>query len=508
MQGAIRWRVAPFVYPAGRMRRAWVVAGLMCIAAAAGAAPSPPVIALKPCRLEHPFRMLALGAECGTHVTAENPDDPAGRKIELFVARVPAISFNKQPDPLFLIAGGPGTSAVDLYTSSAGPFDRIRRDRDIILLDQRGTGRSHRLDCAYSDRNLFERVGDIKLEAENARCRDELSKRADLRQYTTSVAVRDLDEVRRALGYERINLFGNSYGTRVAQHYARRYPRSTRTLILDGVVNPEVVLGPAIALDAERALERILKRCLADTACTKAFTDPTADYRELRRRLAERPVPTMVSDAATGRPINFDFTTRHLSAVLRFASYNDDQAALLPLSLHMATHEGNFTPLASQFRVFAQSLEAAFAYGMHNSVACSEDTPLIDTGKLDVAALDATHMGAEQVHQLIEGCKAWPRGVVDADLHEPLKSDAAALLLSGADDPVTPPEYATLAQRAFADSKHVIIAGHGHGQYAAPCVDRIMASFINAGSARELDATCTQKLKPMPFFITLAGPAP
>jgi pimeloyl-ACP methyl ester carboxylesterase len=216
----------------------------------------------------------------------------------------------------------------------------------------------------------------------------------------------------------------------------------------------------------------------------------------------------MVSDVATGRPITFDFTPRHLSAVLRFASYNDDQAALLPLSLHLATHESNFTPLASQFRVFAHSLEAAFAYGMHNSVACSEDAPLIDSNRLDLVALNATHMGAEQVQQLIEACRDWPAGVVDADLHAPLKSGAAALLLSGADDPVTPPAYALLAQRAFADSKHVIIAGHGHGQFGAPCVDRIIGNFVAAGTAKGLDTSCTDKLKPMPFFITLAGPAP
>ncbi len=493
---------------AGLLAAAGLAIAGLAMAAPAEADENTSQIKLTPCRLEHPFRMLALSAECGTFVTPEDPAQPSGRKIELFVARVPAISFKKQPDPLFLIAGGPGTSAVDLYTSAAGPFDRIRRDRDIILLDQRGTGRSHRLDCPYSNQNLFERVEEVRLAEETARCRDELAKTSDLRQYPPSIAVRDLDAVRRALGYERINLFGNSYGTRVAQHYARRYPAATRALILDGVVNPEVILGPAIAIDAERALERILKRCAADAACSRAFGDPANDYRTLRARLAARPTPTMVSDAATGRPINFDFTNRHLSAVLRFASYNDDQAALLPLSLHMATHEGNYTPLASQFRVFARSLEEAFAYGMHNAVACSEDTPLIDAGKLDEAALNATHMGAEQVKQLIEGCKEWPRGVVDDDLHAPLKSTAAVLLLSGADDPVTPPEYATAAQRAFADSRHVIIAGHGHGQYGAPCVDRIMASFIDAGTAQGLDTGCTEKLKPMPFFITLAGPSP
>jgi pimeloyl-ACP methyl ester carboxylesterase len=451
--------------------------------------------------------MLALPAECGTFRVPENYDDPKGRTIELFVARVPAISLNKAKDPLFLIAGGPGTSAVDLYTSSAQPFDRVRRDRDIILLDQRGTGRSHRLDCEEQNEDLLEKFDTAALTNSTRKCRNDLSKNSDLRQYTTSVAVRDLDAVRRALGYRRINLYGGSYGTRVAQHYARRYPDATRTLILDGVVDPRTVLGPAIAIDAERALERILKRCADDASCARAFTDPFADYRSLRTRLASTPPRVTVNDAS-GKPLEFDFTLRHLSAVLRFASYNDDQAALLPLSLHLAAHESNFIPLANQFRVFARSLDEAFAYGMHNSVACSEDTPLIDSGKLDRAALGATHMGAEQVEQLIQACRDWPRGVVDADLHAPLTSKAAALLLSGADDPVTPPEYATLAQKAFADSKHVIVAGHGHGQLGAPCVDRILASFVVAGTAKDLDTQCTAKLKPMPFFTTLSGPAP
>ena len=452
--------------------------------------------------------MLALPAECGSFTVPENPDKPGGRQIDLFVARVPAISIKKAPDALFLIAGGPGTSAVDLYTSSAPPFDRVRRDRDIVLVDQRGTGRSNRLDCKYGNENLFERFDEVEVGPENVRCRDDLSKTNDLRMYTTSIAVRDLDAVRVALGYERINLYGGSYGTRVAQHYARRYPESTRTLILDGVVNPEQVLGPGIAIDAEHALERILERCKDDAACAKAFADPVADYHSLRERLVANPWPATVSAAATGRPIHFEFTARHLSAVLRFASYNDDQAALLPLSLHLAVHEDNFMPLANQFRVFARSLEEAFAYGMHNSVACSEDTPFIDRASLDVAALNLTHMGAGQVEQLLDACRDWPKGVVDKDLHAPLKSDAAALLLSGSDDPVTPPAYATLAARGFADSRHVIIAGHGHGQLTAPCVDRVIAAFIRAGTAKDLDTSCTQKLPPMPFFTTLAGPAP
>jgi pimeloyl-ACP methyl ester carboxylesterase len=494
------------MYPARRMLRLPALAVLFALGSHLATA-AEARLALSPCRLEHPARMLAVPAECGTVSVPENPDQPAGRKIELFVARVPAISLNKAQDPLFLIAGGPGTSAVDLYTSSAGPFSRVRRTRDIILVDQRGTGRSHRLDCHYDNRDLLESFDDVDVGPANVECRDELAKTSDLRQYTTSIAVRDLDHVRQLLGYSRINIYGQSYGTRVAQHYARRYPQFTRTLILDGVIDPATVLGPAIAVDAERALERILRRCSADAACKKAFADPYADYQNLRARLIANPPRVTVSDA-NGKPIEFSFGARHLSAVLRLASYSDDHAALLPLSLHLAGRDNNFTPLANQFRVFARVLEEQFAYGMHNAVACSEDTPLIDAARLDRKSLDLTHMGAMQVEELIEACKEWPKGVVDADLHAPFKSKAAALLLSGADDPVTPPEYAARAQEAFADSKHVIIAAHGHGQLGAPCVDRVIASFIDAATARGLDASCTNKLAPMPFFITLSGPSP
>jgi pimeloyl-ACP methyl ester carboxylesterase len=186
--------------------------------------------------------MLALTAECASISVAENPDEPKGCTIELFVARVPAISLNKKPDPLFLIAGGPGTSSVDLYTSSSGSFERVRRDRDIILVDQRGTGRSHRLDCDYGDQNLFERIDEVEGGPPTVKCRDELTKKSDC-AYTTSVAVRDLDRC----GIARLRThqpYGNST-ERAGASTRAPLPKATRAVILDGVVNPEVVLGPA-----------------------------------------------------------------------------------------------------------------------------------------------------------------------------------------------------------------------------------------------------------------------
>jgi pimeloyl-ACP methyl ester carboxylesterase len=234
-----------------------VLAVFMVLAATAagpvGAAP-PPTLALSTCRLTHPSQLVAIDAQCGELAVAENPALPHGRQIRLFVARVPAVSEHGQPDPLFVLAGGPGLGATTFYTGVAAVFERIHRDRDIVLVDQRGTGASNALACPGAlDPQTPDSVVAVTQEARA--CLARLAAHADVSQYTTSLAVRDLDAVRVALGYETINLYGGSYGTRVAQHYLRRYPAHTRTVILDGVVPPQMTLGASLALDAQDALQ-------------------------------------------------------------------------------------------------------------------------------------------------------------------------------------------------------------------------------------------------------------
>ena len=464
-------------------------------------------LSLTPCRVDGPARIQAVAAECGTLVVPENYSLRNGRQIGLQVARIRAVNQHPASDPLVVIAGGPGMASTSFYPGVASAFGRIRRDRDILLLDQRGTGKSNPLDCEFDDQDLID-PDSVDIAAVTRKCRDDLATHADLAQYTTSVAVRDLEVLRRALGYPKFNLYGVSYGTRVAQHYARRYPETTRALILDGVVDPSLILGPNMALDAEAALQRIFARCVADPPCKAAFGDPTNDYHALWAALANKRVKVTLADPTNGAGRQLEFGQPHLSAVLRLASYDPTQAALLPLALKLANRVGDFVPLAAQFLLISRSLDSTFAYGMHNSVACSEDAADIDLEALPHAALAATYLGFRQVEQLVAMCREWPRGVVDSDLHAPLKSTAAALLLSGGDDPVTPPVYAARAKHAFPDSLHLILPGFGHGQLTAPCVDRIMAEFLTAGSARALDVSCVNKLTPAPFFLSPAGPAP
>jgi pimeloyl-ACP methyl ester carboxylesterase len=481
-------------------------AGLLLGCITSGSAQAAPTLTLSACQLEHPLRLTVVAAECGTLSVAENPADPHSRRIGLRVARVPAISRRKLADPLFVLAGGPGQAATAFYASVAGAFARINRDRDIVLLDQRGTGGSNLLDCPQDAETLY-RAADAEIARSTRTCLAALKSRAAVAYYTTSVAVQDLEQVRRALGYARIDLYGVSYGTRVAQHYIRRFPRQVRAVILDGVLPPGLAIGPAVALDAEHALRAILARCAQDAPCHAHFADPLADYLGVRAALARGAVSTRLPDPATGEPRQLEFGTDQLAMVLRLASYSSDYSGLLPLMLHRAHASADYTQLAAQFLLIQRSYEDV-ATGMHNSVVCAEDVPFYDTHAIDRAQLAATFMGASQIDGLRIVCGVWPRGPVDADFHAPLKSTVPALLLSGSDDPVTPPAYAQRAAAGFMRARQLVLAGFAHGQLTAPCMGRVLARFLDVPDPAALDVSCTNNARPLPFFVTLNGPAP
>jgi len=464
-------------------------------------------VAWAPCQLTHPAGVATVAAHCTSLQVPENADDPEGRRIDLFVARVPAVNARKTPDPLFILAGGPGAAASEFYAGVAPAFARVNRDRDIVLVDQRGTGRSNALRCDFDDEALLG-AGDAQFLAQTRRCLEEVSTHADVREYTTSVAVRDLELVRRALGYERINLYGVSYGTRVAQHYLRHHGAQVRTVTLDGVVPAERILGPDIAVDAEAALAQVLARCANDDACRSAFGDPVVHYRALRSRLEEQPAGVLLAAPRTGERVAIEFGPAHFATVLRLSTYGAEQAALLPLALYEAHMHRNFVPLASQYLLMSDTLSGQMAYGMHHSVVCTEDAPWFPDARAERAVLASTFIGTRQLDGLAALCEVWPRGVIDDDLHAPLASEVPALLLSGSADPVTPPAGAAHAAAGFRHSRHVVIEGFGHGQIGAPCVDRLLAAFVASGAAEGLDAACVERLRPMPFFTTLAGPAP
>jgi pimeloyl-ACP methyl ester carboxylesterase len=460
---------------------------------------------LTECRLEHPLKLISVPARCGTLRVPEDREHPKDGSIELKVAVVPALNRRSTAAPMFLLAGGPGQSAMQVYVSLHSAFTRINRDHAIVLLDQRGTGSSSLQSCEYPEE--WQQPADPipALRKATADCLAKLGQR--VRFYTTSIAVRDLEEMRAALGYEQIDLYGASYGTRVAELYMRRHPARVHAVILDGVTYPEQVIGVETPQDGESALNLIMARCRQAPDCAAAYPDLQQDLDSLLRRFGPQKVMVTIDDPNSGLPLEIEFNRKILGAALRFLSYSAMQASLLPALIHQAAH-GKLRPLASQSIMNARQIGDQLANGMQYSVICSEDEPFFAAAHIDRAAMAKTYQGTELVDALSEICKLWPRGPVDADLHAPLHSDIPTLLLSGEADPVTPPADAERAASSLTRHRHLVLKGEGHGQLASGCVPRLMADFLDSAAPDKLDAACLDQHSPEPFFLSMTGPAP
>ena len=479
------------------------VAGCLTTSCLLGAAVPAAAIDLSPCDLAARDGRREVDAECGTFGVPLNPNDPGGETIELFVAVVPALAEQPSPDPLVVIAGGPGEAATRFYATVEGAFSRIVRNRDIVLVDQRGTGRSAPLRCDGGPGDPFLTAGGVDVAiAAGAECLEGLDH--DPRYFTTSVAVGDLERVRRALGYGEWNLYGVSYGTRVAQHYLRRFPDRTRRIVLDSVVPPGVALGPEVALASQAALDKLFDRCGADAACRGAFPDLRERFDAVLERLREAPVETVLDHPRTGDPVEVVVDHWMLVGVVRLLVYHPQTASLLPVLIE-ATHRGDYRALATQAYVIAAGIED-IAMGLHNAVVCTEDIPFVRDVDLDAQA--ATYMGTAFMETVTGICGHWPRGLLDDDLREPLVSDRPTLILSGELDPVTPPRYAVQAAAGLSNAVQVVGRGQGHGMLMVGCAQRLMAEFLDLDDAAALDLDCVDRMRPFPLFLSRMGPGP
>ena len=460
---------------------------------------------LEDCRIRAGEGFPGIKARCGTFERLENPDDPDATPIKLRVAVVAALSLEPEPDAFVPIAGGPGQSTIEFYASVAGAFEEVRRTRDILLLDQRGTGQSARMDCDADDDLIEGSFSREQTIAVTDACLEQLP--YDPRYFTTSVAVEDLEALRQALGYSQLNLYGVSYGSRVAQHFVRRFPESTRSVIIDGVVPPQIALGPGIAIDAQNVLDAIFDRCRESEPCRARFPTIRDDFQKLRQRLAADAVTVSLPSPLKGAPEEIRFGTDELAGALRLLSYHPSSVALMPLMIDEAVN-GNFQPLAAQFLMIAEDVQDSLSIGMHNAVVCTEDAPYFDGEDVGRNDLELTYIGPVQLDALAAICSVWPAGVLDDDFKKPLATDLPVLLLSGEADPVTPPAYADLAAVDLENALHLIGRNQGHGQAPRGCVPKIIGRFVETASVDELDAGCMDKLHAMPFFLDFSGPSP
>jgi pimeloyl-ACP methyl ester carboxylesterase len=383
-------------------------------------------------------------------------------------------------------------------------FEEVNRTRDIVLVDQRGTGEESGFACEnMEDESLPDDLPDEAAIGLLDECRADLAERADLTQYTTDRFIEDLEEVRAGLDYDTINLYGASYGSRAALAYMRRHPERIRSVVLDAVAGPDLVLFRDMPRDGQRSLDLLFERCAADAACNAAFPNVRAEYGELLARLAE-PQAIAIAHPLTNEPLEFQLTRDRLSQYVFNILYSAEFQSLLPLLIHNAHETGDYAPLIIQALAIGQS--AGVYPGLLYAVACSEDAPLIDAE--EAAAIQAETSFGSFADDFQAICANWPRAAVAADLREPLQSDIPTLLLSGGSDPVTPPDYAEIVAATLPNSRHLVVPGYGHGVLAVGCMPRVVAQFIRDGGADALDTSCLDELEPPPFFVSFAGPEP
>ncbi len=479
-------------------------------------------------------------AKCGSLGVPEDrrsapTSEQQGDKLWLSYLILPAHSARRE-SPVFFLAGGPGQSAISLTGQLAPLFEELRRERDVVLLDQRGTGKSGGLNCdAGSPRSSHL----IRLAEASDYCRAQLS--IDPALYSTDAAADDLEDLRVALGYDTIHLVGASYGTRLALRYAERHPGRARSLVLDGVVPPEMRLFLDALPDAQRALDLVFERCAKTPACDSAYPKlKTRFYRLLAEldRIARLPMRDPGSPAPFRPPSVDEYL---LLSTIRLLLYSPEGTALIP---HLITEaiEGSSEGLTAAMSTFTRGTAETLSTGLTLSVICAEDIPRFTEAELDQAA-QQSFISKEDSFQIRHLCEKWIPGAApgarpgwqyvepndagapdapDASAAPPSPSsvklsipdpkqprlDVPALLLSGALDPVTPPRWGELALTRLPRGRHLVVPDAAHGTLHTGCVARLMTEFIRRGEAASIDASCLEGREPPPLFISKLGPGP
>jgi pimeloyl-ACP methyl ester carboxylesterase len=433
----------------------------------------------------------------GTYRVHENRATRTGRVIDLHIVVLPATGEDPRPDPIFWLAGGPGVAA----TGQAGGLARswMREDRDIVLVDQRGTGRSNplRIRLAGSDENLQGYLDPIFKPEIFQTGLAEVEKKADPALYTTPIAMDDLNEIRAVLGYEKINLMGGSYGTRAALVYLRRHRETVRCAVLNGVA-PIAFKNPLYhAQAAQEGFDRICAEVAADPVCRKAFPGLKRKLWSLLHRLEAEPVEVAVRHPATGESVTIRLTRTAFAEALRVMMYYLDTNRKVPLCI-LKAYGGDFEPFGTLGISSNRRIRNLIAFGMLMCVTGSEDIPRIDPDSIP-RLTRGTFLGDGRVHRQMAVAAFWPRGNVPSDYGEPVRSDVPVLLLSGTHDPVTPPRFGEEAARHLENSLHLVVPGaHGVG---GPVIERIVREFLSKGTIEGLDTSGIEQIRLPPFAL-------
>lgn len=436
------------------------------------------------------------GVRCGVFRVWENRDAAAGRTLDIHFLVIEALDHEARTnDPITFFNGGPGVRSIPPADEEIGmSYGPLRRTHDILLVDLRGIGLSGALRCDVPYPRGFEsRFGTIFATDHIAACRDTLSRRADLTRYTTPISVDDLEGLRRWLRYGPMNLFGGSYGSRVAQAYMRQYPGSVRTAILNGVTPVSEPGYVRTSPNLQRALDEVIAQCEAQAACAAAYPDLDGMVEAAFDRFDDGPVAVQLSD---GRIVPFH--AADLGYAMRGLLYG--RSAEVPYRIAQAA-AGDLGELADYYverTAWVASSDDTSA-GNHFSVICAED---IDptTGEEARAAARGTFLRGHVFDSYRAACDVWPEAPLPADFFEPVRSDVPTLLLSGGRDPVTPPAGAAKVAEGLTHDVNVVVPNAGHGVFG-PCVLGMIMRLIDDGSVANVDTSCVSEAPATEFRL-------
>ncbi len=453
-------------------------------------------VALQPCKPPG----LPEEVRCGTYEVYEDRAAKSGRKIALNIVLVPALNPNHAPDPLFWLEGGPGAGATSMAFAARGFLSDVRKTHDLVFVDQRGTGKSNSLTCDVGDSpgDLQKFFGGTPLRESLRNCRESLEKVANLKLYTTPIAMDDLDEVRDALGYAKINIAGMSYGSLASQIYLRQHGDHVRTVFLGGVATPNIKQPLQFARSAQHALDLLFEDCAADQFCRDNFPKLREEFDAVLARFKDGPLRLELIRPSDKQKQSILLSRESFVDHFRLLLYTTGTAQYVPTIIHKA-FENDFVPFESA-AIFANP-GGGLARGMYFTVTCSEGARFITEEDL-VRETQGTFIGDSRARIHMDACSEWARGDIPVSYIDLVKSDLPVLMIVGEADGAVGPWFAEAAIKFLPNGRLVKIRYFGH-QFGDPCTKSIFSAFIEKGSTTGLDASCADSIRRPPFTIEL-----
>lgn len=471
----------------------------------------PPQIQLTACEFTLPPGQNPDDVTCGNLIVLENRKRRNGRTVQVAFAVFKASGPSAVADPLvFTGSGGPGIKELDyVYLDVVDWFGAFHPDRDLVFYDQRGIGRSRpSLDCPEFRAALTAtraRAQSVEQDAADWRaalhaCRDRLAAEGiDLGAYTSAASALDLRDLLTALGYQSWNIYGLSYGTRLALTVMRDAPEGIRSVVLDSTVPVQSNYLADVAASMQRTLDLIFASCAADPSCAAVYPDLEQTFFDLVDRLNREPATLQGTDPGTKEPITVVVTGDRLLLSVRNWLYDRTLIPLFPLVISTAAR-GNYALLSS---FVVQPVDTSRADGMFYSVNCSEEMPFITPEVVEAATAGVREeikrvIVAWGTQSWLDICAFWGTEPPPAIENEPVVSNIPTLVLAGEYDPITPPAYGRLAADSLSPSYVFELRGFAHGIFSPGCATDLKLAFLN-DPTNPPDGSCVDGLPPLRF---------